>query len=108
MKRQLLTAAVLVASMMLAAPALARDPTRGLDAGPCGDTKKEKKLKVKVVTLPNGRKKIIIETALELCGTIQKPSAFYLLERRRLHTSVTPLDRVFTDRILESVRKSPF
>lgn len=108
MKKLLLTAVVLAAGVLLATPALARDPAPQVDQSTGGDIKKEKKIEVEVVRGPNGRKKIIIKTPLELFAIIQRPNAFYILERTPLKTGVTPLDRGFTNKILDSVRKSPF
>ncbi len=101
-----LTAILLGAAMLVAAPALA-DP-EPLPAVGTKDIEKEKKIKVRVVRKADGSKVFVVDTPLVLHGRIEKPSAFYLLERTRLDTGVTPLKRAFTDKILESVRKSPF
>ena len=108
MKRRLLMAAVFAAGALFAAPAMAQDRIPGADRGTGGDVQKEKKIEMEVIRGPNGRKKIIIKTPMELFASVQRPSAFYLLERTPLNTRVTPLEKGFTNRILESVRKNPF
>ena len=108
MKKLLITITVMAAGMLLALPALARDPVPRVDPSTGGDIKKEKKIVTVVVRGPNGRKQIIIKTPMEIFATVQRPNAFYILERTPLNTRVTPLDKGFTNKILDSVRKSPF
>jgi len=108
MKKLLIVTSVVAAGVLLAIPALAQDPAPWGDSSTGEDIKKEKKIEMEVIRGPNGRKKIIIKTPMELFATVQRPSAFYILERTPLNTRVTPLDRRFTDKILQSVRKTPF
>ena len=108
MKKLLFVLAIVAVGVLLAAPAMARDPAPQGDQGTGGDIKKEKKIEIEVIRGPHGRKKIIIKTPMVLSAIVQRPNAFYILERTALNTKVTPLDRRFTDKILESVRKAPF
>ena len=55
-----------------------------------------------------GRKVFRIETGFVIEGRIQKPNAFYVLQRSQINYDWSQLNQDFTPRILESVRNSPF
>lgn len=55
-----------------------------------------------------GRKVFRIETGFVIEGRIQKPNAFYVLQRSQINYDWSQLNQDFAPRILESVRHSPF
>ena len=108
MKKRLLILLALTAGLLLALPAMAQDRQPGVKKAPAAGAPKREEMKVvKVIRGPRGKKTIFLgEVHLE--GKIARPSAFYLLQRTPLNSDVTPLERGFTHRIMESVRKTPF
>lgn len=56
---------------------------------------------------PAGRKIIRLE-AIKVEGRIQKPQAFYILQRSNLNFEGLELKQSFIPKILESVEKKPF
>ena len=98
---------------MLAGVALLLSPDSGLAQGappavkPAAKKKDEKAPKVKVERR-GGRKVYRITTGFVIEGRIQKPNAFYVLQRSQINYDWTKLKKDFTPRILNAVRKSPF
>lgn len=92
-----LTALMAVAGLLLAPAAWADVP----------DKQAQTKGEVKVIRGPGGKKVYVLpETVLRV--KIPRPSAFYVLDRTSLNTGLTPLERGFLPKILESVKKKPF
>ncbi|MFH1129879.1 MAG: hypothetical protein V1754_01000 [Pseudomonadota bacterium] len=63
---------------------------------------------VKVERGKGGKKVYRITTGFVIEGRIQKPNAFYVLQRSQINYDWSELKHDFVPRILESVRKSPF
>ena len=63
---------------------------------------------VKVKRGPGGKKTYIITSEVVIEGRIQKPNAFYVLQRSSLNYEWNALRQDFLPRILESVKKEPF
>jgi hypothetical protein len=80
------------------APAAA--PTQGQSQG--GDTN------VKVERGAGGKKVYKILTDIRIEGKIQKPEAFYVLQKSSINYEWTELKQEFLPKILESVKKAPF
>jgi hypothetical protein len=76
------------------APAAA--PTQGGDAN------------VKVERGAGGKKIYKITTEIRIEGKIQKPEAFYVLQKSGINYEWTELKQDFVPRILDSVSKAPF
>lgn len=76
------------------APAAA--PTQGGDAN------------VKVERGAGGKKIYKITTEIRIEGKIQKPEAFYVLQKSSINYEWTELKQEFLPKILESVSKAPF
>ena len=72
------------------------------------EKKDEAAPKVKVERGKGGKKVYRITTSFVIEGRIQKPNAFYLLERRQMNYDWVALKKNFMPRILDSVRKHPF
>jgi hypothetical protein len=64
--------------------------------------------KVKVERGAGGRKVYRITQGFVIEGRIQKPNAFYVLQRSQINYDWAGLKQKFVPRILEAVRKSPF
>ena len=72
------------------------------------DKKDESAPKVKVERGKGGKKVYRITTSFVIEGRIQKPNAFYVLERSQINYDWVALKKNFMPRILDSVRKHPF
>lgn len=55
-----------------------------------------------------GPKKVIRLEAIKVEGRIQKPQAFYILQRSNLNFEGLELQQSFIPKILQSVEKAPF
>ncbi len=64
--------------------------------------------KVKVERGAGGKKVYVIKTGFVIEGRIQKPNAFYVLQRSQINYDWAALKQDFVPNILDSVRKSPF
>ena len=70
--------------------------------------KKKEAPKVKVERGAGGRKTFRITTAFVIEGRIQKPNAFYVLQRSQINYDWAKLTKDFTPRIVDAVETSPF
>jgi hypothetical protein len=64
--------------------------------------------KVKVERGAGGRKVYKIEGAIVIEGKIQKPEAFYVLQKSNINYDWHELKQEFVPKILDSVTKAPF
>jgi hypothetical protein len=64
--------------------------------------------KVKVERGAGGKKVYRITQGFVIEGRIQKPNAFYVLQRSQINYDWAGLKQQFVPRILDAVRKSPF
>ena len=64
--------------------------------------------KVKVERGRGGKKVYRITTGFVIEGRIQKPNAFYVLQRSQINYDWAALKQKFVPRILDAVEKSPF
>ena len=64
--------------------------------------------KVKVERGKGGKKVYRITQGFVIEGRIQKPNAFYVLQRSQINYDWADLKHKFVPRILDAVRKSPF
>jgi hypothetical protein len=55
-----------------------------------------------------GKRKVIRLEAIKVEGRIQKPQAFYILQRSNLNFESLELKKSFIPKIIESVEKEPF
>lgn len=110
MTKNLLLALCVVGLALTSAPAWAQD-AKAPAAG--ADKKKPEKAgeetpKVKVERSRGGRKVFRITTGFVIEGRIQKPNAFYVLQRSQINYDWAALKKNFIPRILETVERSPF
>jgi len=70
--------------------------------------KKDEAPKVKVERGAGGKKVYRITQGFVIEGRIQKPNAFYVLQRSQINYDWAGLKQQFVPRILDALRKSPF
>ena len=103
--------AVVAAALALGADAraqgTAKKPAAAQDEAAAADKPKEGEPKVEVERR-GGKKVFRITTTFVIEGRIQKPNAFYVLQRSQINYDWAQLKQDFVPRILHSVSKSPF
>lgn len=101
-------AALALAGLVLGGPvaAWAQDKPKADDEE--GEKKDEEAPKVKVERGAGGKKVYRITQGFVIEGRIQKPNAFYVLQRSQINYDWAGLKQQFVPRILDAVRKSPF
>jgi hypothetical protein len=72
------------------------------------DAEKDQTPKVKVERGRGGKKIYRITQGFVIEGRIQKPNAFYVLQRSQINYDWAAMKKKFVPRILDAVRKSPF
>ena len=74
----------------------------------CGDTasgdKKQGKFHTEIV---NGKKIIVIDTEVSVCGKVPRPSVVYVLTAKNINYEWETLKQDFMPLILDSVKKAP-
>lgn len=93
-----------------AGPAAAQGKKRVAKDDKAGEAakKEEESPKVQVERGAGGKKVYVIKTGFVIEGRIQKPNAFYVLQRSQINYDWAALKQDFVPKILDSVRKSPF
>jgi hypothetical protein len=107
MLRLLTLATVLTGLVLLGPQGSAWAQAGGKKDKAAGDVKEEAP-KVKVERGRGGKKVYRITTGFVIEGRIQKPNAFYVLERSQINYDWAALKKAFLPKILESVKKHPF
>jgi hypothetical protein len=93
------TFAACFALLLTAAPsAVAQDDSKNGDDAP----------KVKVERGKGGKKIYRIEEEIRIEGKIQKPEAFYVLQKSSINYEWQKMKQAFLPKITESVKKAPF
>src|SRR5271169_1883979 len=92
----------LLALLLLALPAAAQDSTATTPAPAAPPAKTSKEARSK-----GGRKVIKLE-AITVEGRIQKPQAFYILQRQNLNFDELNRTESFLNKVLKSVEHDPF
>jgi hypothetical protein len=102
-------AAALGLGLTLGAGTASAQPKKDDKAGE-DDKKKDEEFapKVKVERGRGGKKVYRITQGFVIEGRIQKPNAFYVLQRSQINYDWAGLKQKFVPRILDAVRKSPF
>ena len=99
--RSLVALALVVA---MAAPALAQSPERCQDDDSSGE-KKQGKFHIEYV---NGKPVTVIDTLVQVCGKVPRPSVVYVLTAKTIDYEWESLKQDFMPLILASVKKAPF
>jgi hypothetical protein len=101
MLRTTMLAAALVASV--ASPVLAQSPEG------CGDEesgeKKQGKFHIEYI---NGKPVTVIDTMVQVCGKVPRPSVVYVLTAKNIEYEWESLKQDFMPLILATVKKAPF
>jgi len=114
MKRRLRCLAIVLSLAMLAPAALAQGKKRAAAKSAPGKTNTEEPAeagdatKVKVERGTGGRKVYKIQGEIVIEGKIQKPEAFYVLQKSSINYDWHELKQEFVPKILDSVTKAPF
>jgi hypothetical protein len=97
-------------AMWLGALALLLVPTVafGQAAKKAEEKKEDDAPKVKVERGAGGKKVYVIKTGFVIEGRIQKPNAFYVLQRSQINYDWAALKQDFVPNITEAVKKHPF
>ena len=99
--RSLLVLALIAAT---AAPALAQSPERCQDDESTGE-KKQGKFHIEYV---NGKPVTVIDTLVQVCGKVPRPSVVYVLTAKTIDYEWESLKQDFMPLIIASVKKAPF
>jgi hypothetical protein len=91
-----------------AKPAQKADPAKSANGQADGGDGKDDQTKVKVERGAGGKKVYKIEGEIVIEGKIQKPEAFYVLQKSSINYDWHELKQEFVPKILESVTKAPF
>ena len=93
---------LLLALWLLCLPALAQDSAASAPAPAPASPKVSKEARTKA-----GRKVIKLE-AITVEGRIQKPQAFYILQRQNLNFDELNRTESFLNKVLKSIERDPF
>jgi len=91
-----------------AAPAAKAAPAPEADSDAAAADADKDQTKVKIERGAGGKKIYKIEGEIVIEGRIQKPEAFYVLQKSSINYDWHELKQDFVPKILESVTKSPF
>ena len=93
-----------VGLLLATAPALAQSPERCADEEGSGE-KKQGKFHIEYV---NGKPVTVIDTLVQVCGKVPRPSVVYVLTAKNIDYEWESLKQDFMPLILSSVKKAPF
>jgi hypothetical protein len=93
------TAALVLAS----APVFAQSPERCADEE--GGEKKQGKFHIEII---NGKPVTVIDTLVQVCGKVPRPSVVYVLTAKNIVYEWESLKQDFMPLILSTVKKAPF
>jgi hypothetical protein len=96
--------AVLALVLGLATPALAQSPESCQDDAASGE-KKQGKFHIEYI---NGKPVTVIDTVVQVCGKVPRPSVVYVLTAKDIGYEWESLKQDFMPLILASVKKAPF
>lgn len=102
--KPLRVAAVLALLLATVAPAFAQSPERCQDDAESGE-KKQGKFHIEYI---NGKPVTVIDTLVQVCGKVPRPSVVYVLTAKNIDYEWESLKQDFMPLILASVKKAPF
>ena len=98
------TLGVLALILAMATPAFAQSPERCQDDDAAGE-KKQGKFHIEYV---NGKPVTVIDTLVQVCGKVPRPSVVYVLTAKNIDYEWESLKQDFMPLIIASVKKAPF
>ena len=101
MRKSLVAFALVLAT---AVPAAAQSPERCQDDEAAGE-KKQGKFHIEYV---NGKPVTVIDTLVQVCGKVPRPSGVYVLTAKNIEYEWENLKQDFMPLIIASVKKAPF
>jgi hypothetical protein len=101
MRKSLVALALIFAT---AVPAAAQSPERCQDDEAAGE-KKQGKFHIEYV---NGKPVTVIDTLVQVCGKVPRPSVVYVLTAKNIEYEWESLKQDFMPLIIASVKKAPF
>jgi hypothetical protein len=96
--------AILALILATASPSFAQSPERCQDDDGTGE-KKQGKFHIEYV---NGKPVTVIDTLVQVCGKVPRPSVVYVLTAKNIDYEWESLKQDFMPLILASVKKAPF
>jgi hypothetical protein len=102
--KQLRAAATATAIALVGIVSLAVSPAR---AEGCGDDAGEKKQGKFHTEIVNGKRIIVIDTEVSVCGKVPRPAVVYVLAVKNINYEWETLKQDFMPLILNSVKKAP-
>jgi hypothetical protein len=96
--------AVLALVLATAVPAFAQSPERCQDDDQSGE-KKQGKFHIEYI---NGKPVTVIDTLVQVCGKVPRPSVVYVLTAKNIDYEWESLKQDFMPLIIASVKKAPF
>ena len=90
--------------LLAAAPVLAQNPERCGDEEESGE-KKKGKFHIEII---NGKPVTVIDTLVQVCGKVPRPSVVYVLTAKNIDYEWESLKQDFMPLILATVKKAPF
>ena len=104
MLKQMRALAAFALIVATAAPAFAQSPERCQDDDAAGE-KKQGKFHIEYI---NGKPVTVIDTLVQVCGKVPRPSVVYVLTAKNIDYEWESLKQDFMPLILASVKKAPF
>jgi hypothetical protein len=108
MMRAVVLAVVVASGMLVAAatPVLAQgSPERCQEDEGAGGEKKQGKFHIEYI---NGKPVTVIDTLVQVCGKVPRPSVVYVLTAKNIEYEWESLKQDFMPLILATVKKAPF
>jgi len=96
--------AATTALLLAASPVLAQSPERCQDDQGEGE-KKQGKFHIEII---NGKPVTVIDTLVQVCGKVPRPSVVYVLTPKNIDYEWESLKQDFMPLILATVKKAPF
>ena len=91
--------------LLAATPVLAQSPERCADEDAEGGEKKQGKFHIEYI---NGKPVTVIDTLVQVCGKVPRPSVVYVLTAKNIDYEWESLKQDFMPLIIATVRKAPF
>jgi hypothetical protein len=97
--------ALMVVTAATAVPAHAQAKTEGCNEDDASAEKKQGKFHIEYI---NGKPVTVIDTLVQVCGKVPRPSVVYVLTPKNIDYEWESLKQDFMPLIIATVRKAPF